>query len=194
MFSLDKNGKMRVIRLSQEQLHEVAASNYEYLSDIQLKPYNGQSEVSANGAMGISEPGAPTTTDDTGKNITPQGYNRFGTGYRPYYYREVDTDLNDYDELSESIYLNEEDKNNDNVDDYYENDQSMDILSDGNPNDNLVKIPVGVQNKLEALITTMRSANLSPKACAIVAIKFLKDMNTSALPYNWKRYIRTLIN
>ena len=76
------------------------------------------------------------------------------------------------------------DVNNDNVDDFYNNDE-LDILSNGDNNDNLIQIPQGVDYKTNMLVDAMN--NLNSKQQAIVINKILENVNMNDIPYRWKK-------
>ena len=76
------------------------------------------------------------------------------------------------------------DVNNDNVDDFYNNDE-LDILSNGDNNDNLIQIPQGVDYKTNMLVDAMN--NLNPKQQAIVINKILENVDMNSIPYRWKK-------
>ena len=76
------------------------------------------------------------------------------------------------------------DINKDNVDDFYNNDE-LDTLSNGDINDNLTKIPQGVEYKTDVLIDAIDT--LQPKQQAIVLNKILENLDMSSIPYMWKK-------
>ena len=76
------------------------------------------------------------------------------------------------------------DVNNDNVDDFYNNDE-LDILSNGDNNDNLIQIPQGVDYKTNMLVAAMN--NLNSKQQAIVINKILENVDMNSIPYRWKK-------
>jgi len=165
--------KMRIIRLTEQQIKEAAGDTFDYLGNGDFKQYNGQSEISVNGKLDDEEDGEPETTDSFADKLSSQAYNRYaGFALRPHTLKENDT-------------------NNDNVDDYYNN-KELDTLSNGNTDDNLVKIPQGVQNKANILIDSMKP--LHPKQQAIVLNKLIESFDFSSLPYSWLKELKLKIN
>jgi hypothetical protein len=164
-----------IIKLTRQQLTEAEDGSFNYLGNGDFKQYNSQSEISVTGKKDDEEWGKPKTSDDFADKISSQGYNRFsGYAYQPHTLREEDGDTD-----------------NDGVDDYYNNEE-LDTLGNNNRNDDLVKIPQGVQQKLNVLIGAMSS--LTPKQQAIVMNKFIESFDLSTLPYSWLKELRLKIN
>jgi hypothetical protein len=68
-------------------------------------------------------------------------------------------------------------------------DDNIDILSNGNPDDNLVVIPQDVQHKIDLLINIVKQNNLKPKQQAIVLNKMVEELDTENIPYQWKKIL-----
>lgn len=167
--------KRRIIKLTEKQLREAETDAFTFLKNGDFNQYAGQSEISVSGRENDDEWGEPKTTDDLADKITSQSYNRFsGFAYRPHALKEGDMDGND-----------------DGVDDFYNNEE-LDTLSDGDENDDLTKIPEGVQNKCDILISAMQ--NLTPKQQAIVLNKLIESFDFSNLPYSWLKELKMKIN
>lgn len=162
----------RIIKVTESQLRETEGEAFKYLdSTDDTKPYNGQSTISAQGKLNGEENGEPIFTDRIGKERTPQSWARYRS------YGNVKT-------MSESF----NDKDNDNVPDFYENIGDMgglDTLSDGDEDNNLTMIPKSVDNKLDILNASMQ--NLSPKQKAMVINNILEKNDISTLPNAWKK-------
>lgn len=141
--------------------------SFEYLDGSDTKQYNGQSEVSVDGKVEPETDGKPTTTDKVMTSLTPQAYNRYGNMFR----RGV-REAND--------------KNGDGIDDFYNHDE-LDVISNGNDDDDLTKIPEGVLNKIDNLIDIIKGNNLSPKQQAIVLNKIIENVDLTNIPYSWKK-------
>lgn len=163
----------RVIKLTERQIREAEGSGFKFLQNGDFRQYNGQSEVSAVGKENDEEDGEPKTTDDFAHKQTPQYYSRLSM--RPLRQRTIQ----------------ETDTNSDGVDDFYNNDE-LDTLGNENSNDDLTKIPKGVQNKADLLIRSM--SNLTPKQQAIVLNKILEALDLNSLPYSWLKELRLKIN
>lgn len=159
----------RIIKLTNTQLKEAEGDNFVYLDSDNDKPScDGNSHVSVDGKIDDDTVGNPTTSDDVSKMTSPQSYNRF-YGYSS----------SCRNSMREGV-----DVNKDNVDDFYNNDE-LDLLSNGNENDNLVKIPQGVDYKTNVLLDAI--SNLMPKQQAIVLNKILENVNMNSIPYQWKK-------
>lgn len=165
--------KRHVIKLTKKQLAEAEKDAFGYLDNGDFKQYNGQSEISVGGKKDSDEYAEPKTTDDTADKISAQTYNRYtGFALKPH-------------------ALREDDANRDGVDDFYNNDE-LDTLGNNTSDDDLVKIPMGVQKKADILIDSMQM--LSPKQQAIVLNKLIESFDLSSLPYAWLKELRLKIN
>lgn len=165
----------RIIKLTETQLKEAEKDVFNFLGNGDFKLNRNQSEISVGGRKDDEEYSEPQTTDDTADKLSSQAYNRYaGFALRPHTLREDNNDVN-----------------NDGVDDFYNNDE-LDKLCNNNPNDDLVKIPQGVQNKMNILIDSMR--NLQPKQQAIILNKLIESFDFSSLPYAWLKELRLKIN
>ena len=86
--------------------------------------------------------------------------------------------------------IRENDDNNDGVDDFYKHSE-LDILSDNDDQNNLIKIPKGVDVKLDSLIDSI--TNLQPKQQAIVLNKLVETMKLDSIPYSWAKELMNKI-
>lgn len=162
-----------IIKLTEQQLKEAEESSFEYLANGDFKEYNGQSEVSVGGKKDNETNGTPKTSDDFADKLTSQTYNRYcGKAYKPHTIREQDS-------------------NDDGVDDFYNNSE-LDMLGNDMDNDDLVKIPQGIQYKADILVKAI--SPLSPKQQAIVLNKIIENLDLSSLPYSWLKELRLKIN
>lgn len=165
--------KRRIIKLTRQQLTEAENGAFNYLSNGDFKQYNSQSEISVAGKKDDGEWGDPKTSDNLADKITAQTYNRYcGKALKPH-------------------TLREDDENKDNVDDFYNNTE-LDTLGNETSDDDLVKIPQGVQNKVNMLISSMQT--LSSKQQAIVLNKLIEHFDLSTIPYAWLKELRLKIN
>lgn len=162
-----------IIKLTEAQLSEAEKEAFDYLGNGDFKPFSGQSEISVTGKENDEEWGEPKTSDSFANKLSAQTYCRYsGPAFRPH-------------------NLREEDEDNDGVDDYYNNPE-LDTLGNGNSDDDLVKIPEGVQHKVNILIGAMQA--LQPKQQAIVINKIIESFDFSSLPYAWLKELRLKIN
>lgn len=164
-----------IIKLTEEQIRETIDNTFNYLNGGDTPNYCGQTEISATGKLDQDKFGKPTTTDKISRSLSPQTYNRYGLGTQMY--RRFQ---NTYEDSSANI----DDDNG--VDDFYKNDE-LDTLGNGVDNDNLTKIPQGVDYKLNALLGEIHSGNLSPKQQAIVLNKIIEDFNVEKMPMSWRK-------
>ena len=159
----------RIIKLTKRQLKETDSSDFDYIDDENDMPSRiGQSQISVNGKVDDTESGDTLIGDRVAKSMTPQTYSRFNNYSNGYCHR-----------MREGV-----DVNKDNVDDFYNNDE-LDMLSNGDNNDNLIKIPQGVDYKTNMLVDAMN--NLNPKQQAIVINKILENVDMISIPYRWKK-------
>ena len=87
--------------------------------------------------------------------------------------------------------MGDEDADKDKVDDAY-NVEQANVMSNGNPSDNLTVVPQSVIMRTNALLQTMK--NLSPIQTANVVNKFLESIDFSTMPYKLKKEIRLKVN
>ena len=159
----------RIIKLTKRQLKETDISDFDYIDDENDMPSRiGQSQISVNGKVDDTESGDTLIGDRVAKWMTPQTYSLFNNDSNGYCHR-----------MREGV-----DVNKDNVDDFYNNDE-LDMLSNGDNNDNLIKIPQGVDYKTNMLVDAMN--NLNPKQQAIVINKILENVDMISIPYRWKK-------
>lgn len=160
------------IKVTEEQyrkLQEAIDNDFIYFTDDDVKNCNGLTNISADGKLDDNEFAEPVTSDKIQQSLTPQGYNRYRT----------------YGNISHSMREGV-DVNKDNVDDFYNNDE-MDIMSNGDEKDNLVKIPAGVDNKTQLLVDAIANNKLTPKQQAIVINKLIETLDLSQIPYSWRK-------
>lgn len=155
-----------IVKLTERQLRE-AQDAFEYLTNSDSTPNDGQVHVSATGKLDGTEEGDPMTTDQFASTMTVQGANRFRLIRGTY-----------------PMGVQESDENKDGVDDFYQSDE-LDVLSDGDKSNNLTSIPASVEAKVDALLDTLKS--LPAKKSAIVLNKFVEQMNLKGIPNTWKR-------
>lgn len=156
------------IKLTESQLNEAQDDAFVYLTSSDTVPYNGQTEVSADGKLDGIEDADPTTTDKFASMLTTQGYNRYGylRGTFPKGVKEM------------------QDKNGDGVDDFY-NSEQLDIMSNGDPNDNLTAISDTIDDRTDKLIAVIKG--IPSKKQAMVLNKIIESMDLQGIPYKWKK-------
>ncbi len=158
----------KIIKLTKNQLKETEGTAFKYLDIDNDTPNDvGNSQIGVTGKIDSETFGIPITGDKIGNTMSVQGWNR----YRAY-----------------GNYMNgnikESDNNNDGVDDFY-NHNELDILSDGDNKNNLIKIPKTVDNRLDMLIKSIES--LQPKQQAMVVNKLIETIKLENIPYAWAK-------
>ena len=83
------------------------------------------------------------------------------------------------------------DDNKDGVDDFYNNSE-MDLLGNGDDDDNLTGISNTIDMKTDAFVNLIK--NLPAKKQAIVLNKIIESMNLTDISYRWKKEIIKKIN
>lgn len=162
--------KIKISEAQYKLITEDLSDEFMYLSGNDDAPhYDGQVNVTANGKTDDAENGNPVTADKVQHMLTPQSYNRYRS----------------YGNISHAM-RESNDKNNDGIDDFYNNDE-LDILSNGIENDNLMKIPSGIERKVDILVDAIKNTNLKPKQQAIVLNKIVETFDLSTIPYAWKK-------
>lgn len=156
------------IKLTERQLKEAGEEVFKYLTSYDIHPNNGNTEVSVNGKIDKDDFGNAVTTDKFASMRTIHGYNRYGaTGNT---FTRGMMEMND--------------KNNDNIDDFYNNDE-MDILSNGDDTDNLEGVSATLDSRTEMLIDQIK--RFPPKKQAMVLNKILENINLSGITYSWRK-------
>lgn len=161
--------KRIIVKLTSQQLNEAQDDAFTYLTNSDTTPNNGQTEISVNGKIDGKEDGNPLTTDKFASMTTSQGYNRYGGIGNNIVYNNI---------------IEDNDKNNDGIDDFYNN-PSLDILSNGNEDDNMEEIPYTIDEKTNILLSFLKK--ISPKKQAIVLNKIIENINLKGIPYKFKK-------
>lgn len=145
------------------------SSDFLYLdTDNDRSPSDADSHISVDGKIDDTTSGNTLTGDKIANSLTPQWYNRYRS----------------YANLQGRCMREGVDLDNDNVDDFYNHDE-LDILSNGKDNDNLCKIPQGVERKTDILVDSI--SQLTVKQQGIVINKILDNVDMSSLPYSWRK-------
>lgn len=172
---------MRIIKLTSGQLKESTGESFDYLrSDNEERPFNGQTDISVNGLPSAYDDieVEPRTSDDEADSICRPGW--YAT------FRGPNMGM---------ANIRESDANTDGMDDFYEKTSgAMDNLSDNDKTDDTVYVPATIQQKCDMLIDAMRSERLNARQCAMVINKLIERLDTSKLPYSWKKALRLKIN
>lgn len=164
----------RNIKISQRQyrfLCETTEDNFTFQSNDDTKPFDAQLNISTNGKTedGEENPKKNTTSDTQGAIETPQGYNRYRCYGNISHVMREGVNANQADDIGEVDSFDNPELN----------------TSTNNTNNDLVKIPQGVQDKINILLDTDKKANLSPKQNATVLNKLIDGLrNSSFSSYN----------
>jgi len=169
----------RNIKISERQykmLKEADEEMFPYVTDNDTKPFNGYGDISADGKKsGEENADQKTTADKVQQMRTMDGWNRYRT----------------YGNVCPTMIRENMLTGNNKERDFYDTNsipspsKELDMLSDGNENDDLVKIPIGVDKKTDMLIDAVKG--LSPKQQAIVLNKMIEELDTDNIPYQWKK-------
>ena len=81
----------------------------------------------------------------------------------------------------------EMDKSNDFYDVKGFNNTELNMLTNGNDKDNLVKIPQSIERKLNILLDSIKQNRLTPKQQAIVLNKIIEELDYDNIPNQWKK-------
>lgn len=172
----------RNIKITEKQykmLENLNEEEYTYLdSDDNTNPYTGYNEISPEGKNpdGITPPEKRTTGDKIQQMRTMDGWNRYRT------YGNITPTT-----VREGISSESLNQSND----FYDVNgvplpsKELDILSDDNEENDLIKIPVGVDKKTDILLDATKA--LTPKQQAIVLNKMIEELDTDNIPYQWKK-------
>lgn len=161
----------RHIIITESQLREAVGDSFSYLDfDNSVTPHDGNTEISVTGKLSDEEDAAPVTTDDIGTMLSPQNYISTRTGARMY--------------NRPATFLKEADKNNDGVDDFF-NHEELDVLSNGDNDDDLTRVPGSVLNKIDLLLKAMEP--LSSKQKAMVINKMIESVDWTTVMGPWRK-------
>ena len=164
------------IKITEEQYKKILEStedDFSYLSNNDTKPYDGQVNITANGKIEPDKNAKPVTADKVQHSLTPQSYRRYRS------YGNISPRC-----MREGVEINQSN-------DFYDvkgfNNKELNTLTDKDDKDNLVKIPKGVETKINILLDSIKSLNLSPKQQAIVLNKIIEALDYDAIPNQWKK-------
>lgn len=161
------------IKISEEQykLLQETDETFTYIGDTESKPFDGYGNITADGKID-GETAAPekTTADRIGKMRNVDGWNR----YRSY----------------GNVYpttMREQDERNDFYDVNGFQSKELNILTNDNEKDNLIKIPYSIEHKLNILLDSIKELNLTPKQQGIILNKVIETLDYDAIPNQWKK-------
>lgn len=172
-----------------KKILESTEETFSYINDNDdTKPYDGQMNITANGKLEPDENAKPTTSDEIQKSLTPQSWNRYRT-----YGNVTPRAMSEGVEIKQGNDTNQADDTGEVNASFNTTNKELNMLTDNNKDDNLVKIPQGVQDKINLLLDVVDKNRLSPKQKAIVLNKLIEELNTNSVPYRlqkkWKKDI-----
>lgn len=153
---------------------EADENMFPYVTDSPFKPFDGYNNITPEGNKEGEEKADSRTTGDMIQQMrTMDGWNRYRT-YGNIYPTTV----------REGVEINQKE-------DFYDtkgfNNDELNILTDEDETDNLVKIPQGIERKLNILLNAIKQSNLRPKQQAIVLKKVIEELDYDAIPNQWKK-------
>lgn len=171
--------KKRLIKITEQQLREM--ETFSYLTNGDVPKNGGQSIVSADGKLDDEEYGNPQTTGNVAGDLgAPNAYNRH-------------YDMN-YAGRRAFIKEENQDKDRNGVDDYFELNNELDLLNDNNPGDDITRVPESILHKMNIFIDEVKRQNLTPRKQAILLSKVISSFDLKQLPPAIKKNLRLLIN
>jgi len=179
----------RNIKITEKQyrkLMETSENDFSYITDNDTKYCDG-SVVSASGKKETGKNGKPVIADEIQMSLTPQTWNRYRTygNITPRQMSEGVSVGNDSNQADDTGEVNAN---------FNSTNKELNTLTNNDTKDNLVKIPQGIQNKINILLDEINRSHLSPKQKAIVLNKLIEELNTDSTPYRiqrkWKNDIR----
>lgn len=170
--TMKMNRNIKITESQYRMLQEADEEMFPYVTDNDAKPFNGYGDISADGKKsGEENADTKTTADKVQQMRTMDGWNRYRT-YGNVYPTTVREDTNKENDFYDANSIPSPSK-------------ELDILSNGNENDDLIKIPVGVDKKCDILLDSTKI--LTPKQQAIVLNKMIEELDTDNIPYQWKK-------
>ena len=164
----------KIIILTEKQINEVG-SDFEYTGKHDANAYDAHSKITVSGKVGDGQEGMPANTDRIADTQCAQTYRRYGNIY------------------GRAGVIREDDKNRDGVDDFYNN-SSMNTLTNDTDNDDLTKVPESIISKLDMFLSALKNVSLTPRQNAIVLTKVISALDTTGIPYRWKKELMMKIN
>ena len=165
---------IKITERQYKMLQEAEENLFPYVTDGDAKAFDGYNDITADGKIdGETNPDTKTTGDRIQQMRTMDGWNR----YRSYGNIYPTT-------MREGVEI---DQSNDFYDTNGFESEELNTLTDKNDANNLVKIPQGVENKLNILIDAIKQSNLTPKQQAIVLNKVIEELDYDAIPNQWKK-------
>ncbi len=170
--------KKRLIRITEQQLKE--ADTFNFLNGTSEPHCDGQRSISADGRLNDDGYGVPETSDDVADTECPQSYLRYFDKYHG---------GNGIRRLGES----EEDENGDGAKDFYQK-PDKDLLNDNDFNNDIVRIPPMVIQKLKLFLEEVAKHNLTERKKYIILSHILRVFGLHSLPPSYKKDLRNTIN
>ena len=173
----------KIIHLTEEQIRKINERTYIDGLDNNNIPEMPMSKVSADGKLdqdnyAIPDTGAP------GRDMTPQ---RYWNGRM--YPSQAHFNQGVMNETDDTVEVDNE------VDPFYDKEEDkVDVLSNGNQNDDLAAVNNTVSTRLDALVSEIESANLTDKQRAMVANKVIESLKLGTMPSSWKKILMRKIN
>lgn len=174
----------RIIKITEEQfrkIQETIDDEFVGFSNSDVKPYDGHTNISADGKLNGEENGNPMPSDKMSKSLTPQSYSRYNSYGRimPRSIREDHTSNHNINADFKSFGVHTDD--------------TLDLLSNGDNDDDLTIIPNGIDEKTEGLINLITSSKLTCKQQAIILNRFIEGLDITGIPYQWKKELMAKI-
>lgn len=164
------------IKITEEQykmLQEADENMFPYVTDNDTKPFDGYGGITADGKInGEENADVRLTTKKFSDNLSKQGWiNRFSS----YGGNVYPTTMREQDERNDFYDVNG-----------FESDE-LNILTNGDEKDNLIKIPYSIERKLNILLDSIKELNLTPKQQGIILNKVIETLDYDAIPNQWKK-------
>lgn len=187
----------KIIKITESQLNELNDTSFSYWDENNdIKNYNGQLQISANGTKEPGETGEPLKTDTFSKSITPQGYARY-RGYGLAYPRRIvsyndplDFDVEDKTEITEdetgvttNTAINPKELEGGNAG------------PDGDEMNQRTKISNSIKRYMDILFQKLSQTKLRPRQYAMILNMVINELNQymTNIPQNWKVAMRNKI-
>jgi len=166
--------KMRLIKITEKQLREVEGFNYFSGSD--TPNGDGNTHISVGGRYDGDEMAKPIDSDDIASSETANSYNRYYDRSHGIVRKPLRCGIGESKDL-------DGDFDNNGIKDNAETPEF-----DDNPNNDIVQIPQGVEQKEKLLAQSVQG--LTPKQQGVVLKKFTDDLNLKGLMPSQLRNLR----
>jgi hypothetical protein len=166
---------IKITERQYQMLQEADENTFPYVTNSISKPFDGNTNTTADGKVDGEENAKPTTSDEVASMRRMDGWwngNRSRGNNCATMLREFkDEQSNDFYDVSG--FKNKE----------------LNTLTDENDKNDLEKIPYSIEQKLNFLLDLIKQMNLSPRKQGMIVKKVIQELDYDAIPNQWKKQL-----